>query len=459
MAQVTFLPTPDGCRHRQHQPPMTLEKAMKTNRWRTATAGTLAGLTLLAAGCQSAGSGQPAAGSSPAVDDGTEITMWTRSPTATFSQTLIDAYNAGHNNKVKLTVVPADSYQQKVGTAAGSKQLPDVLASDVVYAPNYAAKGVFQDLTARVDALPFKSSLAPAHIKAATFDGKVFAVPHDIDLSALFYNKALFTKAGLDPEKPPATLGEVYTDAKKIDALPGVDGYFFGGSCPGCMLFTTWPMIWASGQTVINEAGTASTVDNPAAAQIYALYHKMYAEHLVPAAVKNETGPTWVQAFGEGKIGIQPMGATTLQAMKEGPDLAVGVAPIPGLTGGSSSFVGGDVLGISANSKHAAAAWDFISWTLSDQAQVEVVAKSKNITVRSDLAQNTYATKDPRLATFNKLATEGQTPISVNFGKTYNDPNGPWTATVSDAVFGSGDPAAILKQHNDAITSSLASAG
>jgi multiple sugar transport system substrate-binding protein len=432
---------------------------MNDNRWRTTAVGTLAGLALLAAGCQSAGTDEPTAGTSAAVDDGTQLTMWTRSPTATFSQTLIDAYNAGHRNKVKLTVVPADSYQQKVGTAAGSRQLPDVLASDVVYAPNYAAKGVYQDVTARIDKLPFKSTLAPAHLKAATHDGKVYAVPHDIDLSALFYNKKLFSKAGLDPEKPPATLDEVYADAKKIDALPGVDGYFFGGSCPGCMLFTTWPMIWASGQTVINDAGTASTVDNPVAAQIYALYRKMYTEGLVPKSAKNETGPTWVQSFSDGKIGIQPMGATTLQGIKEGAGLEVGVAPIPGLTGGSNSFVGGDVLGISANSKHAAAAWDFISWTLSDQAQVEVVAKNKNITVRGDLAQNTYATKDPRLATFNKLAAEGQTPISVNFGKTYNDPNGPWTATVNEAVFGTGEPAAILRKHNDAITSSLASDG
>src|SRR5256885_17140058 len=101
----------------------------------------------------------------------------------------------------------------------------------------------------------------------------------------------------------------------------------------------------------------------------------LYADGTVPASAKNESGPTWTQSFLDGKIGIQPMGATALQGMKEGPDLQVGVAPIPGLTGGSSSFVGGDVLGIGSNSKHAAAAWDFISWTLSDQAQVDVVAK------------------------------------------------------------------------------------
>jgi len=416
----------------------------------------LAGILLLAA-CQSSPAGSSNAGTT-AIDDGTTITMWTRSSTSTFSQTLVDAYNASHKNKVRLTVFPADSYQQKVGTAAGARQLPDVLASDVVYAANYASKGVFLDITDRVNQLSFKTTLAPAHMKAATYNGRNYAVPHDIDLSAMFYNKVLFTRAGLDPNKPPTTLAEMVADAKQINTLGGgINGYFFGGACPGCQLFTTWPMIWASGGSVLNEQGTASTIDNSAAAQVYSLQRQMFTDGIVPTSAKNESGPTWTQAFDNGQIGIQPMGATGLQIIKEGPSIQVGVAPIPGLTGGSSSFAGGDVIGISSNSQHTAQAWDFISWTLSEQAQVQVVAKSKNITVRSDLADNTYAKQDPRLAEFNRLANHGQTPISVNFGKTYNDPNGPWTSAVIDAVFGNGDVASILRQHNAAITESLSS--
>jgi multiple sugar transport system substrate-binding protein len=425
---------------------------------RTRAAALLAGVLVLAA-CQS-GPATSSEGDTGAVDDGTTITMWTRSPTATFSQTLIDAYNASHKNKVKLTVFPADSYQQKVGTAAGARDLPDILAADVVYAPNYASKGVYLDLTERVNALPFKDKLAPAHMKVATYNGKNYGVPHDIDLSAMFYNKVLFTKAGLDPEKPPTTLDEMAAAAKKIQGVGGgVSGYFFGGACPGCQLFTSWPMIWASGGEVLNEQGTASTIDNPTAAKVYSVLRQMYADGVVPESAKNESGTNWTQLFTEGKIGIQPMGATGLQGIKEGPDLQVGVAPIPGLEGGSSSFVGGDVLGISSNSQHAAAAWDFISWTLSEKAQTDVVAKSKNITVRSDLADNDYAKDDPRLGVFNKLAGEGQTPISVNFGKTFNDPNGPWTQTIIDTIFGSDDPATALRNHNSAITESLSSGG
>jgi multiple sugar transport system substrate-binding protein len=406
--------------------------------------------------CQRA-SVPPLSSDTSAVDDGTTLTMWVRSLTATFSRTLVDAYNATHRNKIRLTVMPTDSYQQRVGAAAGAGHLPDLLATDVVYAPNYASKGVFLDITARVSQLPFKIHLAPSHMEAVTYQGSVFGVPHDIDIAALFYNKGLFIKAGLDGDDAPQSLEELYAFAKKINALgDGVHGYYFGGACPDCMVVTTWPMVWASGSTVLNSEGTVSTINNPAAAQAFALYRRMYQEGIVPASAKNESGPTWTQGFANGLIGMQPMGATALQTIEEGPDLQVGVAAIPGPTGGASSFVGGDVLGIGANSRHAAQAWDFVAWTLSEEAQVEVVAKNKNITVRDDLADNVYTQQDPRLVILTQLARIGQTPTSVNFGRTFNDPNGPWISTVTDAVFGSADVTAVLDAHNDSINDSLA---
>jgi multiple sugar transport system substrate-binding protein len=174
------------------------------------------------------------------VDDGTKITMWTRAATSAYSQLLVDAYNKGHKNQVKLTVIPTDSYQPKIAAAAGGKSLPDVLSADVVFVPNYASKGLLADLTSRVNALKFKDALAPGHIKASTYEGKIYAVPHDIDLSAMFYNKVLFKKAGLDPEKPPTTVKEMVAAARKINELGGgVHGFYFGGNCGGCLLFTT----------------------------------------------------------------------------------------------------------------------------------------------------------------------------------------------------------------------------
>jgi multiple sugar transport system substrate-binding protein len=94
------------------------------------------------------------------------------------------------------------------------------------------------------------------------------------------------------------------------------------------------------------------------------------------------------------------------------------------------------VLGLSATTENADAAWDFVSWTLSDEAQVEVLAKNKDIVGRTDLANNKYAKTDPRVVTINQLVAKGETPYSLNFGATYNDPNGPWIKIARDAVFG-----------------------
>ena len=189
--------------------------------------------------------------------------MWTRAGTKTQSQALVKAYNETHKNQISLTIIPDDNYQAKVGSSAGSGSLPDLFSSDIVYLPNYTSKGLFADLTERIDALPYADQLNKAQIQAGTYEGKKYVLPSVVDASVMFYNKDLFTQAGLDPNTPPTTLAEWVADAEKISALqePGVSGTYFGGNCPGCMAFTMWPSIWASGGSVMNDAGTKATFD------------------------------------------------------------------------------------------------------------------------------------------------------------------------------------------------------
>jgi multiple sugar transport system substrate-binding protein len=149
-----------------------------------------------------------------------------------------------------------------------------------------------------------------------------------------------------------------------------------------------------------------------------------------------------------------PMPSTTLGLMPK--DMDIGVAPIPGPDGGESTFVGGDVLGISATSKHPDEAWDFIAWSVGDEAQVEILAKNKDIPGRTDLADNKYSSQDPRLGVINSLVAKGQTPFSLKFGETYNDPTGPWLKIARDATFGSDDLNQVLAQGKQTLSGALA---
>lgn len=59
-----------------------------------------------------------------------------------------------------------------------------------------------------------------------TVDGKVYGIPRTGYSMGLIYNKKLFTEAGLDPEKPPATWEELRAAAEKIAGLGnGTVGY------------------------------------------------------------------------------------------------------------------------------------------------------------------------------------------------------------------------------------------
>ncbi|KFF95248.1 sugar ABC transporter substrate-binding protein [Streptomyces scabiei] len=416
----------------------------------------LAAATLVTA-CGSGGGGSDGdGGGGPAkaggVDDGATLTMWTRAATRPQSEALVKAYNASHKNKVELTVVPTDDYQAKVGAAAGSRDLPDLFASDVVFVPNYTSSGLFADLTGRVDALPFAENLAQSHIRAGTYEDKKYVVPHTLDLSVLFYNKDLYRKAKLDPEKPPTTLGEWDEQARAVDALGGdVNGTFFGGNCGGCGVFTWWPSIWAGGEEVLNEDGTEARLASTTAKKVYDTYRGWVDDDIVAPGAKDETGTTWTGIFPKGKVGVMPMPSTTLGLMPK--DLDLGVAPIPGPDGGRSTFVGGDAIGIAATSDKTDQAWNFLAWTLGDKAQVDVVAAHKDVVARTDLASNKHSDADPRLVAINELVADGKTPYALNFGQTFNDPNGPWLTLMRDAVFGDG---ASVDKDNEAVSKSLA---
>lgn len=404
--------------------------------WKSIIACALALAALAGCGSSNDNGGGGGGGDTASVDDGTKITMWTRAATQAQSQRLVKAYNASHKNKVDLTIIPTDNYQARVAAAAGGKNLPDVFASDVIYAPNYTSKGLYLDITDRIAALPFADKLAPAHMRLGTFEGKKYTVPHTLDLSVLFWNKKLYEKAGLDPDKPPTTLKELAEQATTIREKIGGDTYgtFFGGNCPGCFVFTFWPSVWAAGGQIMNEDGTQSTINDPNMAETFKIYGDLVRKGVVMPNAKTEQGPTWTGFFPKGKIGVMPMPSTTLGLMPK--DMDIGVAPIPGPDGGESTFVGGDVVGISSTSKHADAAWDFVKWTVSDQAQVEVLAKNKDVLARTDLAGNKYSKQDPRVQLINELVAKGETPYSLNFGSTYNDPTGPWLKVARSAVFG-----------------------
>lgn len=429
---------------------------------------TLAGIAAAAlivplAACGGSGNGGTATAEGiPAkgTDDGTEITLWTRSPLERQAKNVVEAYNKSHKNQVKLEIIPNDDMEGKVGGASQTDSLPDILAGDVVRIPYWASEGIFTDITKQIDGLDNKADLQQGHIEAGTVDGAEYTLPFITDVSVMVWNKNLYKEAGLDPEQGPKSIDQFVEQAKEVAALnkDGVAGSYLAGQSGGALVFDLFPSVWADGESVMNKDGSEATLDNDSMKGVLDAYKELAnTTNGLGAGSKEETGATWTAPFANGKIGVMPYPNTSTTALfdaeKDG-GFEVGVAPIPGTKEGkTSTFLGGDAMGISKDSKHVAQAWNFLYWLMQSDAQKEVFADQGDTASNIQTLKTAYKDADPRIQTINSVIIDGngQTPKSPAFNEAFNAAGSPWQLLVQNAVWGSGD----LKADNKAVTDVL----
>ena len=388
------------------------------------------------------------------------ITLWTRSPLERQAKNVVEAYNKSHKNQVKLEIIPNDDMEGKVGGASQTDSLPDILAGDVVRIPYWASEGIFTDITKQIDGLDNKADLQQGHIEAGTVDGAEYTLPFITDVSVMVWNKNLYKEAGLDPEQGPKSIDQFVEQAKKVAALnkDGVAGSYLAGQSGGALVFDLFPSVWADGESVMNKDGSEATLDNDSMKGVLDAYKELAnTTNGLGAGSKEETGATWTAPFANGKIGVMPYPNTSTTALfdaeKDG-GFEVGVAPIPGTKEGkTSTFLGGDAMGISKDSKHVAQAWNFLYWLMQSDAQKEVFADQGDTASNIQTLKTAYKDADPRIQTINSVIIDGngQTPKSPAFNEAFNAAGSPWQLLVQNAVWGSGD----LKADNKAVTDVL----
>lgn len=377
------------------------------------------------------------------------ITLWSRGANEAINQALVDAWNTDHDVQVELLPVPDDEYDQKLAAAVAAGNPPDVVTLDVVKMPELMAGGILTDLTERANDLEYFDQLAQSYIDYSTLDGAIYALPENVDASTLFWNKDLFAEAGLDPEKPPTTFGEISEYAAAITALGGDKrGFYLPGQCGGCNRYTFSPLIWASGGDYTDASGTEATLTDDGVATALGLYQDLWNSGDIPAEAKDDTGANWVSSFGTGNIGMIGLGAFAIAQMTSSyPDVNYGITTLPGADGGASSFTGGDVVAIPAETKNVDAAWEFVEWTLTEPAQVQVYAKMGSLVARGDLVENEYAT-DPNVVAENDAALLGRLPVYYKNANEIDAVTGPYSIAFQSIVFEDADIPSTLEDAN-----------
>ena len=395
--------------------------------------------TLALTACGSSGSNS--ASTSPStfgVNATGTVHFWARQATDGPAIALVKEFNKTHKHlKVVLHLTPPNDDTSQLATAIRAGSPPDVVGLNDIDVPTFSHEGALMDLTKYINALPYKSSLSPGHLALATIGSQYYGLPYLADLSVLWYNKKLFTEAGLNPNDPPTDYAQIVTDSEKIGALGhGIYGFSFAGDCQGCLGFTMLPSLWADGVHMISGPlgnQTVNVTNNAPLKTMLADYRLLWSKKLVPLADQTQDGLTWGADFEAGKVGILPGDYGFATKMTNPSEFAD--APLPGVNGDNySTFDGGDDFVIPAGAANPSGAWEFIKWVL-EPAQQEQYPSLGDTPVRSDILTPAFAAKNPYDAVALKALAKGSVEYTLAYDAIYNEPGSPWFKMFEDAVY------------------------
>lgn len=291
------------------------------------------------------------------------IEFWTISlqPTFTdFFNGLIADYQAANPNvTVNWTDLPYDSVQQKLVTAAAGGTSPDVVNLNTQMALTLAGKGALVDLEAEATQEQ-KSIYVESLYNSARIGESVYAFPWYASPCIMFYNKALFEKAGIT--EIPSNFQASFDMAKTMKDATGA--YLYNPS-------EFFNMLFQEGISILNEDRTAAAFNTADTVTLLESYKAMTKADYLP---KTQWG-SWdneIKLFETGKLAIISSSGSTLSRIKdEAPDVYenIGVAaPLTGSTGLSQNALMNIV--VPEASKNHEEAIKFAAYITSDASQL-----------------------------------------------------------------------------------------
>jgi len=360
-------------------------------------------------------------------DKPVEITMWhgmNRANEETL-QRLTDQFNSSQSD-VKVTLVNQTTYRDtftKYVAGLSTGDLPDIVQIQDISLQQMIDTGSVLPASACVKADKYDLS---DHLKRVvdyyTVEGTLWPMPFNVSNPVLYYDKAKFRAAGLDPDKPPSTLEEVKSVSEKLKASGVVSQAGFGLKTDPWYLEQ---LMAKAGKPFVNNSNgrkaraTKAAFDSSSGLEIFTWLSDMVSKGL--ATVNADEGSESVNNLLGIRSGTHAMtidssaSLGTIQqvlASGEGGGVELGVAPMPGPSGKGGVLVGGAALYIvnkSAPEKQAAA-WEFAKFLSEPQTQADWAAGTGYVPIREssvdlDVIKNLWATTPGFKVAYDQLVT------------------------------------------------------
>ncbi|GGN60926.1 solute-binding protein [Streptomyces albiflavescens] len=275
---------------------------------------------------------------------------------------LAKEYEADHPRvRVEVSVYSWTDVDRKVKEMVAADDAPD-LAQIGAYA-DYAAKGELY----RVDdllSIPVQANFVPQLTDAGETDRTQYGMPFASSTRLLFYNKTLFSQAGLTP---PQTWSELAADAKALKS-EGVKFPYALPLGPEEAQAETMQWLLSGGGGYTDDVGTYS-IDSPQNIKTLTwLKDELVGKGLTgPVAPAKLNRADAFSAFTRGDVGMLVGHPTLMQkAAKKG--VKFGMVPMPGIDGRAKATMGvADWMMAFRKNGHGKQLGDFLNFVYDDK--------------------------------------------------------------------------------------------
>lgn len=374
---------------------------------------------------------------------------------------LIDRFHEEHPDiRIEAQYIPTgDALAQKLITSIRSGSAPDIswihshyledlVRADAVYEMSHFIDGenglTDEDL----------ADIYPALIEYASWQGTLYSLPMEATNLGIIYNKTLFEKAGLDPERPPQTWDELLEYSRRLSIDENGDGRyerigFFVPAVPssgpqGAYMMWQWtPFLWQAGGHLVNEDQTEILWDRQPGVEALALWKSIYEQQNQRTFTSED--PLTVMASQQ--IAMMLDGPWNLPRY---PQLFTrfdwGVAMLPEGPEKRATVVAGEYLAIFKQSQNPDAAWEFVKWVIDPEVQAFWSMESGYLPVRESVVEvpefQEFLSEQPAQRAFvEQMAfAQAQRPIDFHTMRIQRL----LAQAIEQATVGGQDPAAVL---------------
>lgn len=284
---------------------------------------------------------------------------------------IIEAFMKKYPNiEVKSKVMPTSTNQQHdayVTMLNGKSAEIDVFDGDVIWPAEFSQAGYALPLDRFIQADGFDiEQYNKGAVNAATFNGKLWALPEYVDAGMLYYRTDIV-------DSPPKTWDDLIKMSKEYQGKQGTEfGYLMQAKQYEGLVCNAVEFIASYGGTVINDKGEVA-INSPESIKGLKKLVEIGQSNIVPQNVQNFTEPETDTAYRDGQA-IFSRNWPYQYSMVNNPDQSkvvdkVAVAPLPAGDAGSASTLGGWMGFINQYTENPQAAWTFLKFMAGPEGQ------------------------------------------------------------------------------------------